>query len=163
MTLASRFKEPANLEDAYRLRDELRTAVADIEAALANKNRHDRATGARMGAVEYHTWRSKAVIALKGRCFELQGVNAYIRKHATPAQRLDVRMFAALVADGVAGHEALTEEEAIGAVCRLADGLALDWAEVVGGRAALRETTRQLACAVFVLARASGLVPRSGV
>lgn len=74
------YTEPRSLEDARRRRDDLTTAVIEIEGQLARRDRRDE-TGARMNAKQYGQWRDRAIEAKTVKTNEIRYLKRWIADH----------------------------------------------------------------------------------
>jgi len=74
------YTEPRSLEEARRRRDDLTTAVIEIEGQLARRDRKDE-TGARMTPKQYGAWRDRAIEAKTVKTNEIRYLKRWIADH----------------------------------------------------------------------------------
>lgn len=89
------YTPPGSLEEAYRRRDDLTTAVIEIEGQLARRDRRNE-HGERMTSKEYGAWRDRAIEAKTVKTNEIRFLKRWI------AERRDGRRAPILPADLVA-------------------------------------------------------------
>lgn len=79
------YTEPRSLEDARRRRDDLTTAVIEIEGQLARRDRRDE-TGSRMTPQQYGAWRDRAIEAKTVKTNEIRFLKRWIAEHRSEAR-----------------------------------------------------------------------------
>lgn len=81
------YQTPDSLEDAYRRREALATAIIEIEGQLARRNRIDPETGVRMTPTQYGQWRDRANEARVAKTNEVRYLKQWIRDNRVAVAR----------------------------------------------------------------------------